>query len=59
MPQVVNGVFLGSIYGLFAMGYTLVFGGLAFLVGGHMAQFAIGLTDTVMIGWYGVPELAW
>ncbi len=28
------------------------------LVGGHMAQFAIGLTDTVMMGWYGVPELA-
>jgi MATE family multidrug resistance protein len=28
------------------------------LVGGHLAQFVIGLTDTVMIGWYGVPELA-
>ncbi len=28
------------------------------LVGGHMAQFAISLTDTVMMGWYGVPELA-
>ena len=28
------------------------------LIGGHLAQFAIGLTDTVMIGWYGVPELA-
>ncbi|MDA7426737.1 MATE family efflux transporter [Thalassococcus lentus] len=28
------------------------------LVGGHLAQFAIGLTDTIMIGWYGVPELA-
>jgi MATE family multidrug resistance protein len=28
------------------------------LVGGHLAQFAVGLTDTVMIGWYGVEELA-
>lgn len=28
------------------------------LVGGHLAQFAIGLTDTVMLGWYGVTELA-
>lgn len=28
------------------------------LIGGHLAQFAITLTDTVMIGWYGVPELA-
>ncbi|SMX46053.1 MATE family efflux transporter [Maliponia aquimaris] len=28
------------------------------LIGGNLAQFAIGLTDTVMVGWYGVPELA-
>lgn len=28
------------------------------LIGGHVAQFAIGLTDTVMLGWYGVESLA-
>ncbi|MEY8831330.1 MATE family efflux transporter [Sedimentitalea sp. XS_ASV28] len=28
------------------------------LVGGHLAQFSIGLVDTVMLGWYGVDELA-
>ncbi|EPX78700.1 Multidrug and toxin extrusion (MATE) family efflux pump YdhE/NorM,-like protein [Salipiger mucosus DSM 16094] len=28
------------------------------LVGGHVAQMAIGLTDTIMMGRYGVPELA-
>ncbi|MEX0339651.1 MAG: MATE family efflux transporter [Arenibacterium sp.] len=28
------------------------------LVGGHLAQFAIGMTDTIMVGWYGVAELA-
>lgn len=28
------------------------------LIGGHVAQFAIGLTDTVMLGWYGAPALA-
>ena len=28
------------------------------LVGGHLAQFAIGLTDTIMVGWYGVEALA-
>ncbi|WP_170782695.1 MATE family efflux transporter [Ruegeria lacuscaerulensis] len=28
------------------------------LVGGHLAQFAIGLTDTIMLGWYGVEALA-
>ena len=28
------------------------------LIGGHLAEFAIGLTDTVMLGWYGVEPLA-
>ena len=28
------------------------------LIGGHLAQFAIGLTDTVMLGWYGATALA-
>lgn len=28
------------------------------LVGGHLSQFAIGLTDTVMLGWYGAEALA-
>lgn len=28
------------------------------LIGSQLAQFAIQLTDTIMIGWYGVPELA-
>ncbi|MCA0995786.1 MULTISPECIES: MATE family efflux transporter [Roseobacteraceae] len=28
------------------------------LIGGHLAQLTIGLTDTVMMGRYGVPELA-
>jgi MATE family multidrug resistance protein len=28
------------------------------LVGGHLAQIAIGVTDTLMLGWYGVDALA-
>jgi MATE family multidrug resistance protein len=28
------------------------------LVGGHVAQYAIGLTDSVMLGWYSVEALA-
>jgi MATE family multidrug resistance protein len=28
------------------------------LIGSHIAQMAIQMTDTVMMGWYGVPELA-
>lgn len=42
MQQVVNGIFLGSIYALFAMGYTLVFGVLDLLNLAHSAVFMIG-----------------
>ncbi len=28
------------------------------LAGSHLAQLSIGITDTVMVGWYGVEELA-
>ncbi|MGE4324876.1 MAG: MATE family efflux transporter [Pseudodonghicola sp.] len=28
------------------------------LIGGNLAQFAIGMTDSVMLGWYGVEALA-
>ncbi|MEH6361515.1 MAG: MATE family efflux transporter, partial [Amylibacter sp.] len=28
------------------------------LIGSHIAQMAIQITDTVMMGWYGVPDLA-
>lgn len=42
MQQLVNGVFLGSIYALFAMGYTLVFGVLDLLNLAHQAVFMLG-----------------
>jgi branched-chain amino acid transport system permease protein len=42
MQQVVNGVFLGAIYALFAMGYTLVFGVLDLLNLAHSAVFMLG-----------------
>lgn len=28
------------------------------LIGGHLGQFAIGATDTLLLGWYGVAPLA-
>ena len=28
------------------------------LIGGHLAQLSIGLTDTIMMGWYSVEGLA-
>src|SRR5215471_20358083 len=40
--QVINGVFLGSIYALFAVGYTLVFGVLDILNLAHQAVFMLG-----------------
>ncbi len=40
--QVINGLFLGSIYALFALGYTLVFGVLDILNLAHAAVFMLG-----------------
>lgn len=42
MQQLLNGVFLGSIYALFAIGYTLVFGVLDRLNLAHSAVFTVG-----------------
>jgi branched-chain amino acid transport system permease protein len=40
--QLLNGIFLGSIYALFAVGYTLVFGVLDVLNLAHSAVFMLG-----------------
>lgn len=55
MQQIVNGVFLGSIYALFAMGYTLVFGVLDLLNLAHQAVFMLG----AFIGWWLAITLGW
>lgn len=39
--QLVNGIFIGSVYGLFAVGYTLVFGVLDILNLAHAAVFTL------------------
>src|SRR5262245_29259266 len=39
--QIINGLFLGSIYALFALGYTLVFGVLDILNLAHAAVFML------------------
>ena len=39
--QLLNGIFLGSIYALFAVGYTLVFGVLDILNLAHQAVFML------------------
>ncbi len=40
--QLINGLFIGSVYGLFAVGYTLVFGVLDILNLAHPAIFTLG-----------------
>lgn len=48
MPQLMS--YPGHVRAILTLGLPLI--------GGHLAQFAIGLTDTVMLGWYGVEALA-
>lgn len=55
MQQAVNGIFLGSIYALFAMGYTLVFGVLDLLNLAHQAVFMLGAFS----GWVLVTSFGW
>src|SRR5260370_4604792 len=40
--QILNAIFIGSIYALFAVGYTLVFGILDILNLAHQAVFMLG-----------------
>ena len=55
MQQIVNGLFLGSIYALFALGYTLVFGVLHQLNLAHQAVFMLG----AFAGWVLAVSLGW
>lgn len=54
--QIVNAIFIGSIYALFAVGYTLVFGILDILNLAHSAVFMLGaaIAYTVVVI-YGQP----
>ena len=59
--QALNGVFVGSIYALFAVGYTLVFGVLDILNLAHAAVFtlaafiALALVDAHLPLWLALP----
>jgi branched-chain amino acid transport system permease protein len=53
--QLLNGVFAGSIYALFALGYTLVFGVLDILNLAHAAIFMLG----AMVSWWLVSAQGW
>jgi branched-chain amino acid transport system permease protein len=56
--QIVNGLFLGSIYALFALGYTLVFGVLDILNLAHAAVFMLAaFVALALVGTAGLPIL--
>ncbi|HEY7725710.1 MAG TPA: branched-chain amino acid ABC transporter permease [Anaeromyxobacteraceae bacterium] len=57
--QVINGLFLGSIYALFALGYTLVFGVLDILNLAHAAVFMLAsFVALALVGGAHLPILA-
>jgi branched-chain amino acid transport system permease protein len=53
--QILQGIFAGSIYALFALGYTLVFGVLDILNLAHAAIFMMG----AMLAWWLVAGAGW
>ena len=53
--QLLNGIFSGSIYALFALGYTLIFGVLDILNLAHAAIFMLGAT----FAWWLVVAQGW
>ena len=56
--QVLNAIFIGSIYALFAVGYTLVFGVLDVLNLAHSAVFMLGAVITYsLVVLHGLPLL--
>jgi branched-chain amino acid transport system permease protein len=56
LQQFLNGIFSGSIYALFAVGYTLVFGVLDILNLAHSAVFTVGaVVALVLLTHFGLP----
>ena len=54
LQQIANGVFLGAVYALFAVGYTLVFGVLDILNLAHAAIFMVAAFITVALAAGGI-----
>jgi branched-chain amino acid transport system permease protein len=55
LQQLVNGLFLGAVYALFAVGYTLIFGVLDILNLAHAAIFMIAAFAAFSIAAHGAP----
>lgn len=58
LQQALNGIFVGSIYALFAVGYTLVFGVLDILNLAHQAVFMLAAFGALALVSAGLPLAA-
>ena len=63
VQQLINGITLGSIYGLIAIGYTMVFGIVGMVNFAHgdvfMVSAFIGLiTLLIVTAWLGIASIA-
>lgn len=54
LQQLINGLSLGAIYALIALGYTMVYGVLRFINFAHSDVFMIG----AFVGYYAAPKVA-
>lgn len=56
LQNFLNGISIGSVYAIFALGYTLVFSILGIINFGHSAVFTIGayLTYSLAVGQFGI-----
>jgi branched-chain amino acid transport system permease protein len=54
LQQVINGISLGSIYALIALGYTMIYGILRFINFAHGDVFMVG----AFVGYYSAPILS-
>ena len=53
LQQIINGISLGSIYALIALGYTMVYGVLRFINFAHGDVFMVG----AFVGYYAAPHI--
>jgi branched-chain amino acid transport system permease protein len=54
LQQIINGISLGSIYALIALGYTMIYGILRFINFAHGDVFMIG----AFVGFYSAPHIS-
>lgn len=55
LAEIINGIVLGSIYGLIAVGYTMVWRVLAFINFAHGEVYMFGAFGALTFTWLGLP----